>query len=85
MHLSALTNDRSAAVLHHPPLDALIAADPGERPFRKTVQAIRPHRFTDPRMAWPARHAAYPLFLAGIPRRTGVGSVPHQLDPGTSR
>jgi ADP-heptose:LPS heptosyltransferase len=73
-YLGALTNDRSAAVLHHNPhLDALITDDLDQRTFWKTVRAIRSHRFTDALMVWPSKRAAYQLFLAGIPRRIGVG------------
>jgi ADP-heptose:LPS heptosyltransferase len=73
-YLGALTNDRSAAVLHHNPhLDALIVDDLDEGTFWKTVRAIRSHRFTDALLVWPAKRAAYQLFLAGIPRRIGVG------------
>jgi len=73
-YLGALTNDRSAPVLHHNPhLDALIIDDPGPGTFWKTVRSIRSHRFTDALMVWPAKRAAYQLFLAGIPRRIGVG------------
>ncbi len=72
--LGALTNGGSAAVLHHNPhLDALIVDDLGRGTFWSTVQAIRRHRFTDALMVWPAKRAAYQLFLAGIPRRIGVG------------
>ncbi len=73
-YLGALTNDRTAPVLHHNPhLDALITDDLDQGSFWKTVQAIRSHRFTDALMVWPAKRAAYQLFLAGIPRRLGVG------------
>jgi heptosyltransferase III len=73
-YLGALTNDRSATVLHHNPhLDALITDDLNEGSFWKTVRAIRSHRFTDALMVWPSKRAAYQLFLAGIPRRIGVG------------
>jgi heptosyltransferase III len=73
-YLGALTNDRSAAVLHHNPhLDALIVDDLTRGTFWKTVRSIRAHRFTDALMVWPAKRAAYQLFLAGIPRRIGVG------------
>ena len=73
-YLGALTNDRSAAVLHHNPhLDALIVDDLGAGTFWKTVRSIRSHRFTDALMVWPVKRAAYQLFLAGIPRRIGVG------------
>jgi ADP-heptose:LPS heptosyltransferase len=73
-YLGALTNDRSAPVLHHNPhLDALITDDLKPGSFWKTVRAIRSHRFTDALLVWPAKRAAYQLFLAGIPRRIGVG------------
>jgi len=73
-YLGALTNDRSAAVLHHNPhLDALIVDDLDKGTFWKTVRSIRSHRFTDALLVWPAKRAAYQLFLAGIPRRIGVG------------
>ena len=73
-YLGALTSERTAAVLHHNPhLDALITDDLDKGTFWKTVQAIRSHRFTDALLVWPAKRAAYQLFLAGIPRRIGVG------------
>lgn len=73
-HLGALTNDRSAPVLHHNPrLDAHVVDDLRPESFWSTVRALREHRFTDALMVWPAKRAAYQLFLAGIPRRVGVG------------
>jgi heptosyltransferase-3 len=73
-YLGALTNEGSAAVLHHNPrLDALITDDLGPGTFWQTVRSIRSHRFTDALLVWPSKRAAYQLFLAGIPRRIGVG------------
>lgn len=73
-YLGALTNERSAPVLHHNPhLDAHVTDDLRPESFRTTVRVLREHRFTDALMVWPAKRAAYQLFLAGIPRRVGVG------------
>lgn len=73
-YLGALTNERTAAVLHHNPhLDASLTDDLAQGSFWKTVRSIRSHRFTDALLVWPTKRAAYQLFLAGIPRRVGVG------------
>jgi ADP-heptose:LPS heptosyltransferase len=79
-YLGALTNGKAAAVLHHNPrLDALITDDAGPGSFWRTVRAIRPHRFTDALLVWPTKRAAYQLFLAGIPRRIGVGHKLYEM------
>ena len=79
-YLAALTSDKSAAVLHHNPhLDALITDDLNKESFWRTVQKIRSHHFTDALLVWPAERAAYQLFLAGIPRRIGVGHKLYEM------
>jgi ADP-heptose:LPS heptosyltransferase len=79
-YLGALTNDRSAPVLHHNPrLDAHVTDDLRPESFGSTVRALREHRFTDALMVWPAKRAAYQLFLAGIPHRVGVGHKLYEI------
>ena len=79
-YLGALTNDKSAAVLHHNPhLDTLITDDLNKGSFWKTVQKIRSHHFTEALLVWPAERAAYQLLLAGIPRRVGVGHKLYEM------
>lgn len=79
-YLAALTNNRSAAVLqHNPHLDAVITDDMRSESFWPVVKSIRSHHFTDALLAWPAERAAYQLFLAGIPRRTGVGHKIYEM------
>ena len=67
----------------NPCLDDVIADDPddshrGLAGFLKQVQRLRSRRFDSALMLMPTMRHAWMLFLAGIPRRVGVGRTIYQ-------
>ena len=67
----------------NPCLDAVIEDDPdaghrGVAKFTAQVRRLRTHRFDTALMLMPTMRHAWMLFLAGIPRRLGVGRTIYQ-------
>jgi heptosyltransferase-2 len=69
----------SQILLHNPQLDVRITDDMEKDSFWTVVREIRSYKFTHALLVMPTERAAYQLFLAGIPYRTGVGHKLYEI------
>lgn len=68
-----VTSYTSDILLNNPHLNTIIVDDFTEGSFKKVVNELKKHKFTDGLLSWPMKRAAYQMFLGRVKNRIGVG------------